>query len=315
MTIQKADLINSYLWAQSSGGDTANVKAIVGTGVAGSKSANVKNYAMYGYVTPDFAYAGQYADEIKSDTYALDASAFNHASLVPLTITKEADGTQATFEPPLVLAYDLGGGILDNPRYSGATEFAASSNVISNLFGSTSVATLSKIYQFAQAGGSATPEKWPTNGAWAMSDVDKNGKISIPIGATLTDGAIIETNAEYFNGAAFMRQNPGAPNNLVVSGTSGSKSTITINSGTAMGYADSLLFYENADVNIATNLAGASVVTLPMTSSDTRGIYSILEQTSRVNPNTYYFSGSKNLFLYSLINGDNKDGVSKAIWY
>ena len=332
MTIQKADLINSYLWAQSSGGDTASVHATIGAHIYADQTeladglggeTSVKNYAMYGYVTPDFAYAGQYADEIESPTYYLEAIAFNHGKLVPDTVTKEADGTQATFEPPAVAAYDAGAGILTNPAYSGATEYACSDNVIRNLDGidldgiGTGTATLSKIYQFAQAGGSATPEKWSTNGAWAMTDVDKGGSISVPIVAA-TDGAEITTTAQYINGASFMKPIPGMaakPLDVKLSGTPGSKSTITINSGTAMGYADSLLYYANADVNLATNLAGASVVATSSTSSDTRGIYSILEQTSQVNPNAYYFSGQKNVFVYSLINGDNKDGVSKAIWY
>ncbi len=58
-SIQGADQINGQLTANAAGGDKAYVTAdIKGPG------ASVTNYDLFGYVVPNLAWAGQYADSI-----------------------------------------------------------------------------------------------------------------------------------------------------------------------------------------------------------------------------------------------------------
>jgi hypothetical protein len=62
-SISNADDFQSYMYARSSGGISgARDYAQATSSIVGHHDVGVKNYNLYGYVTPNFAYAGQSAD-------------------------------------------------------------------------------------------------------------------------------------------------------------------------------------------------------------------------------------------------------------
>jgi hypothetical protein len=72
-SIQDANSISAYMDAKDCNGDTASVTAdIEGPG------ASVTNYQLFGWVSPNLAWTGQYADYIKGSDITLDAFGENY---------------------------------------------------------------------------------------------------------------------------------------------------------------------------------------------------------------------------------------------
>ncbi len=191
-TITNANAINSFLNAHSAGGDIA----AVGLGVSGAngQDASVKNYQMYGYVTPNYAWAGQYADSITGESISMQTLTYNYATqnlvfhpttiqLGPLAVPTPYTYADATSGIKTATLNTLNNNL--NTGYTAAQINGANAGGTDK-----SIVTLTTAYQFAQAGGSQTP--YPSIGAFGQS-VNAAGSILTGVnGGTineLTEGA------------------------------------------------------------------------------------------------------------------------------
>jgi hypothetical protein len=145
-SVQNADWIYGRLDTLAAGGDYAYVIADIK-----GPEASVTNYNLYGYVTHNFAWAGQYADSIKGCDLDLYAHSQNTLS-IDYSVAESKLITNA-IDIPLYL-----------PDYS-----------------------VYNWYQDSMAGGSYNPAAYP-QGKWAMSDIyygtpiqssDPNSRIDI----------------------------------------------------------------------------------------------------------------------------------------
>ena len=108
-SITNAKQINSYMLAQAAGGDVAesqlDVDGIAGAGGAAA-DASVRNYNMYGYVTPNLAYAGQYADSISGEQIDMNSQSWNKGALLT---PSDQGGEVGSVAPGTIQASYLGG--------------------------------------------------------------------------------------------------------------------------------------------------------------------------------------------------------------
>ena len=159
-SIQDADQINGQLTANAAGGDKAYVTAdIKGPG------ASVTNYDLFGYVVPNLAWAGQYADTITGTSMTLDAHANNDMN--PYNNGQNSKTYYANAESKLVTTG------ANSPVY-----------------------TISNWYQDSMAGRSSYisgtyPSKWAMSnvyqGTAAVSGTDVNNRIDITTSSTYSD--------------------------------------------------------------------------------------------------------------------------------
>jgi hypothetical protein len=133
-SIKNADSINGGLVARSAGGDYAEVE----TNIKGP-GASVTNFNLYGYVTPNLAWAGQYADSMKGSSLDIFARGMNHNTPCAFWDASSLDSAWAR---------------------SGIFTSDASAPVY----------TVKGLWQDAMAGGSQNPTAYP-RGVWAMSDL------------------------------------------------------------------------------------------------------------------------------------------------
>ena len=159
-SIQGADQINGQLNANAAGGDKAYVTAdIKGPG------ASVTNYDLFGYVVPNLAWAGQYADSILGTSMTLDAYANNDKN--PYTIGQNSKIYYAVAESKLITRD------ANSPIY-----------------------TVNNWYQDSMAGGSSYisgtyPNKWAMSnvyqGTAAVEGTDVNDRIDITTSSSYSD--------------------------------------------------------------------------------------------------------------------------------
>jgi hypothetical protein len=312
--VKDADAINAYLVSQNVAGDTAVVMAAIGNSIADTKTAAVTNYCMYGYVTADFAWAGQYADKITGNSVDLEAHSFNKAT-GPLgaQLVQPAAGP-ATLPSYVGAAFPVGG------------EYASTNGYIASGAATGEKYTLSTVYQTAMAGGSGS-STWP-NGMWAMVNVAKNAKNSVLMGperfayglmgdGLMGDGLTLINDAYYSNGAGnyIGTDRMGIPNIVDLTATPGTTGTATTNSD-SMGYANKTIGYTNWDTAISSSGPSGTTATVEYGSSSAqKGLTTLGATTSSIGPAYQTFSGSKNLFLYSLVNSANPSGISPVIFY
>ena len=300
ITIDKAKGINSYLLAVSSGGDIAatGMKA-QGADVAGSY-ASVTNYGMYGYVTNNLAYAGQYADEIKGMFVMMRSKSFNNIPASPAPIA--AVGTKADYDTYIGTDH-LGtpkGPVTPGAAVHNIAEAYGSGGPLGNAVDPNTAAFIAtKVYQFAQAGGSKDSTAYPM-GIWAQSMNDKGGKLSTSSTALATDAIIEATYGEY-------KPNQLMNTDAYISRT-GPSASISPNA-VSMGYADHNIVYANEDSVLAGN---ALTPTYSSTSTITLGT----PHTTNINGgNQPVQSGQNELFVYSIVDKNNPIGKSNVIFW
>ena len=245
-SITNADDINSYMWAQADGGDTAEAQLdVVGKN---GHDATVQNYNMYGYVTSNFAYAGQYADKITGESIDMNAQSWNSggAYVNPTDQASEqgnaAPGTIAPSYLGSVVAYtkdadsaDQGiAGLLPATGTNSGASYVEKKAVNSGSATDTSQSTIATVYQFAQAGGSADPSAYPM-GTWTQAVNDKGAKMT-----SVTGGSILDKTGTIYFGTNSLYADASA--SMTYSGAG----TLT-SSAQEMGYADSSTVYANKD--------------------------------------------------------------------
>jgi hypothetical protein len=201
-SIQGADRINGQLNANAAGGDRAYVTAdIKGPG------ASVTTYDLFGYVVPNLAWAGQYADSIKGTSITLDAYGNNDKN--PYINGQNSKIYYAWAESKLVTKDAL------SPVY-----------------------TVNNWYQDSMAGGSSySPGIYPKK--WAMSNVYMG---TAAVDGTDVNDRIDITTAGYYSdqiGSPYPIQTYGGDWVTPVN-------SIRINSQ-SMGYDDSIISYSNVD--------------------------------------------------------------------
>lgn len=104
--VSGADTFTADMTATGNAADHANAHAAV-TSAVGDANVAVANYAIYGYATPNFAYASQYADSIKGETVDLTTHANNPGAVKFGTADSEISGT-TTASKKLVAVTNLG---------------------------------------------------------------------------------------------------------------------------------------------------------------------------------------------------------------
>jgi len=159
-SIQAADRINGQLNANDAIGDRAFVTAdIKGPG------ASVTNYDLFGYVVPNLAWAGQYADSIIGTSITLDAYGYNDKN--PYTVGQNSKIYYANAESKL-----------------------------STVDANSPVYTVNNWYQDSMAGvypynPGTFPKKWAMSdlyqGTAAVSGTDVNDRIDIKTSSTYSD--------------------------------------------------------------------------------------------------------------------------------
>jgi hypothetical protein len=290
-SITNADAINSYLLARSAGGDVA----ATGLDVNGVGDASVKNYCMYGYVTNNLAYAGQYADSITGESIDLNSQsrtkatsdlnfvpALNQIGIdgVPVPTSTYAGATTAPFGTITPISY---------PTSIEYVEVRLKSGV-------NAVITADKIYQFAAAGGSQNPYANIVKSQWNEA-VNDAGFTSDP------DGNIFESTSATWYASSAMSVN--AATNIMYNGIA----TLSSNAQ-SMGYADKNIVYSNVD----TLLAGNANTPYYFTTS-TSNLNGIPRSTIAAGGNTPVQPGQNELFTYSIVNAANPNGLSKALLF
>lgn len=98
-SIRTATEIHTFMHAQTNFGDSAITGLDVVSNGATTDSS-VTNYNMYGYLTGNLAYAGQYADRITGEQIDLRSQSFNKALLNP-PLTPTGAATVTGFGPCL----------------------------------------------------------------------------------------------------------------------------------------------------------------------------------------------------------------------
>lgn len=206
-SIKNANSINGGLVARSAGGDYAEVETnLVGPG------ASLTNFNLYGYVTPNLAWAGQYADSIKGSSLDIFARSRNHG-----------------IGPAGVNIADL-----DWTNSAGAKSSIFTSDATSPIY------TVDKLWQDAMAGGSQNPAAYP-RGLWAMSDL-YNGAVTVD-SMYSGDWAKMRTQSSYDSGHADSSMETWAE----FFTNSNLKGYVGV-AGPSLTYADSRMSYSNLDV-------------------------------------------------------------------
>ncbi len=295
ITIDKAKRIDSYLFGVSSGGDFAatGIEAI-GTDAA-DKCASVKNYCMYGYVTNNLAYAGQYADELKGQSIAMYSKSFNNLPVAPEAIA--APGTEANFGTYADAIADDGTAEHGFAHAAtGSLKIDHATNVLAPVPDTTAAAyTATTMYQFAQAGGSGDSTAYPM-GMWAQAVNDKGEKLSSSAGANANDQILGFTHGYYMTCCGYVMD---AKTDISQTGPS----VIISPNAQSMGYADQGIVYSNEDSSLLN--ANSPAYYTASTPYNT-------QLTSPPKPVPF---GKSELFVYSILDENNPVGKSDAIFF
>lgn len=282
-SISKATSINSYIFARADGGDfAASGLTVLGTDNPGDgpgfngpgADASVTNYNMYGYVTNNIAYTGQYADSIQGESVQeWSKSLNNQMAAIPAQALVQPATTKADFLVVVNPSPFLG--ITSTAPFTGAysSDFKGSGStnpltgvVVTGQDAGKPAYVANKLYQYSQAGGSKDSSKFPM-GLWAQS-VDAKGSQLAILGTGSVGDSIQNNNfAEYATGSF-------AATNAFTSITQ----TTTLTSPTAsispnfdcMGYADKNIVYSNKDTSLLGNSfvpAYTSYANTPLTGS------------------------------------------------
>jgi hypothetical protein len=308
-SITNAKQINSYMLAQADGGDRAESQLdVLGTN---GNDATVKNYNMYGYVTNNFAYAGQYADSITGESIDLNSQSWNKGAAVIEPIDQPSEngaptgalvGSYLGSQVPYTKDADSKDQGIDratvfpttgtNQGESYAEKYAANKGSTD-----TTLVTISTAYQFAQAGGSLDPSAYPM-GMWTQAVNDKGAKMTGVIGGTMTD----RTGTTWFgtNGQA-----ASAAAGMTYSGLG----TLSPNAQ-EMGYADKNIVYADKDT-----LRDGNALTPHCSTTSYTNLNGIPHSTSDSGGNTPWPCGSNELFVYSIVNAAHPNGLSTHIFY
>jgi hypothetical protein len=301
ITIGKAEIIDSYLFAVSSGGDfAATGMEAVGTDAVG-KYASVTNYGMYGYVTNNFAFAGQYADEIKGQSIEMFSKAFNHIPVNPVAIAPP--NTQAGFSTYADAPIQPGTGEHNSAFVAaGSLNIDRATNAFSRVSDPTAAAyTETTAYQFAQAGGSKDSTAYPM-GMWAQAVNDRGEKLSTSAGANANDHILYFTYGQYvISPGHFMAA-------LTDISQTGSSVIISPNAQ-SMGYADHGIVYSNEDSSLPN--ANSPAYSSASFNQITGTPYNT-QLTDLPKPVAF---GKSELFVYSIVNKNNPIGKSDAVFF
>src|SRR5271157_144004 len=322
VTITNADAIDSFLVAQSTGGDVATTGLDVTSTSTNGADASVKNYNMYGYVTYNYAYAGQYADSITGESIDLNSQSWNKASLTPAYTPPATVGGPsvapftgfATIPPWGVGPAAPGVANTATPAtYSDALDLvnptlgvtAGTSQVeitAVNAGGTdTSVVSVKGLYQFAQAGGSQDPTVYP-KGIWTQAVNDKGFKMT-----GTTNGVISDSTQGVYNGLNELSSNSTAAS-LMYNGPG----TLSSNAQ-EMGYSDPGIVYANEDTILAGNVNTPNYSTTS-TTPNLNPPYTAYS-TADAGGNTPVQTGQKELFTYSIVNAANPNGFSSHLFF
>ena len=301
--------------AQAAGGDVAesqlDVDGIAGAGGAAA-DASVKNYNMYGYVTPNLAYAGQYADSISGEQIDMNSQSWNKGALLT---PSDQGGEVGSLAPGTIQASYLGGSYATDASSVGqglgraivfpatgtmagesyAEKYATNKNPVAG--GDTSIVTITNAYQFAQAGGSADPSAYPM-GAWTQAVNDKGAKMT-----SVTGGSILDKTGTTYFGTNSLSASASA--SMTYSGAG----TLT-SSAQEMGYADSSTVYANKD-----SLMSGNANTPYYSTTSATNLKGIPHSTIAAGGNTPVQAGQNELFTYSIVNAANPNGLSKALFF
>ena len=310
-SITNANAINSFLLAHSTGGDVA-ITGLDVLSTSGTADSSVKNYNMYGYVTSNLAYAGQYADSITGEYIDMTSQSWNKATL-PTSFTgfataapwgvAPAPGT-VIFPPPLppiptpsILAYgDAYNAITPLTRVTAGSSFVEKKTV--NAGGAdTSVASVTGLYQFAQAGGSQDPSAYP-QGIWTQAVNDKGAKV-----LGVTNGVITDSAKGVYTGLNNLAMSAAA--SMVYNGAASLSSNAQ-----EMGYSDSSTVYADKDTLLTGNVNTPYYFTTSATNLAGTGY-----NTADAGGNTPVQTGQKELFTYSIVNAANPNGFSSHLFF
>jgi hypothetical protein len=300
ISIDKAVNINSYIFAQSSGGDFADSQlTVLGTDSMGASGgdASVKNYGMYGYATNNLAYTGQYADSIKGEEIDAYSESYNKVDTTTLPIVaNEFDPAQVGVPAILSTPGDTGTPWAYSEAYAGSDH--AKDTV--------AAFTATKLYQFAQAGGSGTPSAYPME-MWSQSVNDKGHKLAILSSGSTTDEIAEYTNGEYY--ASPNRYNDADYSEIEQANTDGNGVVISPNA-VSMGYADKNMAYSNED----TSLVGSDYV--PEYDSMSHAAMGSSAKSTEVSDNAKPVgSGQKEFFVYSIVDQTHPSGLSDTVFW
>jgi hypothetical protein len=305
-SISKADAINSYLLASSAGGDMAATGLDIASTSATKADAAVSNYNMYGVVNGNLAYAGQYADSIRGESIDMRSFAWNRAFSPALGLPPAAGFAPTGVAPTYlsVIPVTVPGNKLANilpptTTNNGNSGFASAEikGANSGAAADTSLVSITKGYQFAQAGGSADPSAYPM-GIWAMAVNDKGHQLSGVIGGTISESTYSQYTVP--NGPAMVTSTPTFSYNGLA--------TIAPNAQ-SMGYADKNLAYSNEDTRLGGNTNTPLYFTTGSTNFATQPASTLSGAGGAVQ------AGQNELFVYSLVNPSTAAPVSKAIFW
>ena len=325
VTITNANAINSFLVAHSTGGDVA-ITGLDVLSTSGTADSSVKNYNMYGYVTSNLAYAGQYADSITGEYIDMNSLSWNKATLptspptTPPTVSgapftglataapwgvAPAPGTVIFSIPPTIPPILTPGILTYGAAYNAITPFtrvtAGSSFVEKKMVNAggadTSVASVTGLYQFAQAGGSQDPSAYP-QGIWTQAVNDKGAKV-----LGVTNGVITDSTKGVYTGLNNLAMSAVA--SMVYNGAASLSSNAQ-----EMGYSDSSTVYADKDTLLAGNVNTPYYFTTSATNLAGTGY-----NTADAGGNTPVQTGQKELFTYSIVNAANPNGFSSHLFF
>jgi hypothetical protein len=348
MSVQKADAVDAVLASMSSGGNFAytgfistsaasgltGVNVPVGTTVApmlNSKRSSVTGLNLYGYVTPDYAYAGQYATSITGDTVNIFSDAFTRGPTAAVFNTATA-ATNVVGAPTGALPNAIWNAVNTAPgawKSLAGERAEASADVLAPIsdytggsaatppLGGAGAYTASKIYEFANAGGASG-----TN-PWALANNAMGGSIST-LGVTATDAITVDTRGTYKNAAANKQYNiipsliatPGISTTTLISPTA----TIKLN-GDSIGYADKNIAYSNLDTKLSGDSATHSFTAGTTYFNSVAQVPPITMTTAVTSPlaggNAPNVNAEKGFYEYSLVDttNPNKFGVSDFTFF
>ena len=330
-TINNVDEIHSSIVGQSTGGDVAESHLdVLGDRVNAitpwENTASAKNYNMYGYVTSNLAYTGQYADSITGESIDMVSESWNKQSSTAFTsphvgsvstyptyngytpsgdtglATSYLGATSAVAVGDKTTKYTDGGSTYSTAGYTftqgpnSGYSFAEKKAVNSGLTDTAQV-SMTTAYQFAQAGGSQSASAYP-QGIWTQAVNDKAAKIS-----GVNSGTILNQVSTEYLGLNSLSQSANSA--LTQTGTA----TLTSNAQ-EMGYADASMVYANKD----SLLAGNANTPYYSTTSSTN-LNGVAHSSADTGGNLPVASGQNELFAYSIVDANNPSGLSTHLFF
>jgi hypothetical protein len=310
VSINKAIDINSYIFARSSGGDfAASGMEIDGSDDAAGGDASVSNYGMYGYATNNLAYTGQYADKMQGEWIGVWSKSLNNVDTTTIPALGAA-GTTADYT--LIIDQDPFAGVTSTEAtnaYSKAWAGAWDEGLlpVTDITGPAYSAT--KLYNYAQAGGSLNPSAYPM-GIWAQSANDKGHKLAIAGTGALGDAISEDTFGEY--DSSYNRYMATESQITQTKDSTGLGQVSIAPNAVNMGYGDKNIAYSNVD----TSLAGNDNVPFYDTDSFTSMNSGTSKTTEKTRNQRPIDSGDGNeLFVYSIVDANNPNGFSDALFF